>query len=85
MEFQPAFDVVIAISGFLGGFILNAIWGNISDLTTADKLLVDKVNEIEVLVAGQYVKRDDLEKLTVALFTKLDKIDTKLDRKADKI
>ena len=44
----------------------------------------DKVQHIEVLVAGTYVKRDDMEKLGGALFAKLDKIEAKLDGKADK-
>jgi hypothetical protein len=35
-------------------------------------------------VAGSYVKRDDMDKLTTALFTKLDKIEAKIDQKADK-
>jgi hypothetical protein len=42
------------------------------------------VQSIEVLVAGSYVKRDDMDKLTAALFAKLDKIELKIDGKADK-
>ena len=70
--------------GGLMGFILNAVWQAVKDLQTADATLADKVQSIELLVAGSYVKRDDLDKLTVALFAKLDKIETKLDCKADK-
>lgn len=72
----------------LFGFFMHALWNAIKDLQKNDKDLVDKVSEIEVLVAGQYIKRDEvdrrIEDLTKALFTKLDRIEEKLDKKADK-
>jgi hypothetical protein len=37
-----------------------------------------------VLVAGQYVHRDEFHSLSKALFAKLDKIEDKLDGKADR-
>ena len=42
------------------------------------------MQEIEVLVVGAYVKRDELQNMAKAIFAKLDKIDLKLDRKEDK-
>lgn len=67
----------------LGGFI-KAMWDSYKELKRADSALADKVNSIEVLVAGQYVKRDDFDKVANAIFLKLDKISDKLDNKADK-
>jgi CHASE3 domain sensor protein len=74
------------LAGFGGliGFLLNAVWQAVKDLQKADKDLTAKVAEIEVLVAGAYVKKDDLEKLSNAIFTKLDRIEDKLDGKVDK-
>lgn len=74
------------LSGFgaLIGFLLNAVWQAVKDLQTADKQLAVKVGEIEVLVAGAYVKKDEFANSIQALFAKLDKIEDKLDRKADK-
>ena len=46
--------------------------------------LAEKVNGIEILVAGNYVKKDDFDRFTDAIFSKLDKISDKLDNKADK-
>lgn len=46
--------------------------------------LAEELSEIRLLVAGSYVKRDDLERLVTAIFAKLDKIENKLDGKADK-
>ena len=39
---------------------------------------------MQLLVAGNYVRREDLESSVKALFAKLDKIEDKLDKKADR-
>ena len=84
MDFQVGFNVAIALVAFLGGWVLNSLRSSIESLQKADTNLTTKVQAIEVLVAGSYVKRDDMDKLTTALFAKLDKIEAKLDGKADK-
>lgn len=91
MEAQTLINILIGACGALIGWVLKSIRESIrdlqsmhKDLTDADNALADKVQKIEVLVAGTYVKRDDLDKLSVALFNKLDKIEAKLDLKADK-
>lgn len=84
MDFQTGFNIAAAIAGFLGGWVLNSLKASIDRLHKADAILTDKVQQIEVLVAGQYVKRDDLDKLTAALFAKLDKIYELIEKKADK-
>jgi hypothetical protein len=75
---------LFTIVGLLGGWVLNNIQKALKDLQIADTILADKVHHIDVLVAGQYVKKDELEKLSFALFSKLDRIEAKLDSKADK-
>lgn len=84
MDTQTIINIGIGLIGTLGGWVLNSLKGSIEALQKADANLTAKVQEIEVLVAGQYVKRDDLDKLTSALFTKLDRIEVKIDGKADK-
>lgn len=84
MEAQTIINVAIGLAGGLGGWILNNLKSSIDELRKADMALTDKVQHIEVLVAGTYVKRDDMDKLGSALFAKLDKIESKLDGKADK-
>ena len=84
MEPQTFINIAIGLIGALGGWVLNNLKSSIDELRKADSALADKVQHIEVLVAGTYVKRDDMEKLGSALFTKLDKIEAKLDGKADK-
>lgn len=84
MEAQTLINVLFTVAGAMGGWILNNLKSSIEALQRADTTLADKVQHIEVLVAGTYVKRDDMDKLGVALFAKLDKIESKLDSKADK-
>ncbi len=66
------------------GFFLKFMWDSLRDLREADKELAEKVSKIEVLVAGEYVRHDDLDRLSDAIFKKLDRIEMKLDTKADR-
>jgi hypothetical protein len=84
MDYQAAFNIIIGLAGFLGGWILNGLRDSLKSLQLADTILAEKVQSIEVLVAGQYVKREDFADMSKALFIKLDKIYDRLDTKADK-
>ena len=81
---QTVFNIALAITGFLGGWVLKVIWEAVKELQSADKILVEKVASIEILIAGNYMSKQDFDKIAAAIFAKLDKIDDKLDRKADK-
>ena len=75
-----------ALTGFsaLLGFLLNAVWQATKDLQKEDQELAKRVGEIEVLVAGNYVTRQEFDRVVQRLFAKLDSIDSKLDSKVDK-
>ena len=81
---QWLFNGLFTIIGTLGGWLLNNIRDAIRDLQRQDADLSAKVQGMEVLVAGNYVKREDMDKMLDAVFRKLDKIEAKLDAKADK-
>ena len=74
------------LSGFgvLLGFLLNAVWQAVKELQEGDKELAAKISEIEVLVAGDYVKKEEFSSVVTALFKKLDRIEDKIDTKKDK-
>lgn len=74
----------LGIISTLGGFLLNALWTAVKDLQQADKDLADKVSAVDKVVAGDYVRRDEFLDMTKALFQKLDRIEDKVDRKADR-
>ena len=84
VDFQVGFDLAIGLVAFLGGWVMKNLSDSLSALQKADNELTNKVQAIEVLVAGTYVKRDELDKLGQAIFAKLDRIEGKLDGKADK-
>lgn len=81
---QSFLNWVFGLTNIVIGFILKMIWDSYKELKRTDSNLADKVNSIEVLVAGQYVKRDDFDRVAQAIFSKLDKISDKLDQKADR-
>lgn len=85
MDFQTAFNLVFGAFSTLLGAVMMAIYQNMKELTKADESLVNKVNSIEVLVAGNYVKRSEFDTKVDAVFKKLDTIEEKLDRRLDNL
>lgn len=81
---QSSLNWVFGVANILLGAALKWVYDSHRDLRKADEKLAEKVNKIEVVVAGEYVKREDFDKIANALFAKLDKISEKIDSKADK-
>ena len=83
---QWAFNVVLLVVGGLGGIILKNLTSAVRQtqhtcqtLVDADKVLADKVQSLEILVAGQYVTRQSHERLEEGIFKRLDVIADKMD------
>ncbi len=81
---QTLINYLMAGFGAAISFILRVIWEGVRELQKCDLEITSKINEIQLLVAGQYVKKEDLEKLSTALFNKLDRIELKVDGKMDR-
>ena len=81
---QQLFNIVFCLAGALGGWWMKAMWEGLKDLQTADQKLSSEVSDLKVLVAGGYVRTEAFDKLSHAIFAKLDRIEDKLDGKADK-
>lgn len=84
IEYQVLFDIAVAIIGVLGGWTLNTVWTAVHDLQEADRALASKVADIEVLVAGRYITRDEFNITLSQVFTRLDHIRDMISQKADK-
>lgn len=84
MDWQYIADGLFIISGIVLGALYKELQANIKEMEQDTMKLADKVNGIEVLIAGNYIKREEFEKLADALFRKLDIISDKIDKKADK-
>lgn len=84
-DFDQSFiNTMLALWGATMGWVLKVIWDAVKDLQEADEEVIKKVNELQVVMAGDYVKRDELRSEFKALFAKLDRIENKLDQKVDK-
>lgn len=84
MDNQYLFNIAFGIISALGGYVLRTISEQLKSLQKADSMLVDKVQRIEVLVAGQYVTNDALASVISKVHDKLDRIWDRLDTKVDK-
>jgi phosphate uptake regulator len=78
------FNIAYGLISALGGWVLNNLKSSIDDLRKSDADLEQKLHEVDKLVAGQYVRRDELDKSLTIIFNKLDKIVDLLASKADK-
>lgn len=81
---QQLFNIVIGVAGALGGWWMKAMWEGLKDLQKTDHELTQQVNNLQILVAGQYMRREEFDQVSQAIFAKLDRIEDKLDKKADK-
>ena len=81
---QDLFNIVFGVAGALGGWWMKAMWDAVKELKSADDNLSSQVSDLKVLVAGDYVRREMFDRLSDAIFAKLDRIENKLDGKVDK-
>lgn len=84
IDTQMTINILLSLVAFLGGWWMRTMWTSLNELRSADAKLTDRVQSIELLVAGNYVTKNDLNVLTEALFRKLDRIESKVDNKVDK-
>jgi len=83
-EFQTIFNAILGLIALLIGWILNTVWNAVKNLQEDDKELTERIAGVEKLVVGDYVKRDDYRADLRALNETLQRIENKLDGKADK-
>lgn len=83
-DIQMTFNTLFGVIAVLFGWLARIMWTSIRDLQQSGSDTAEKVQKIEVLVAGDYVRKVDLDRKVDAIFTKLDKISDKLDGKVDK-
>lgn len=81
---QFLLNIAFAFAGVASGWVMKLFYDRLHDLEIRDNAIADKVQAIELLVAGEYVKKDQLERMEEALFKKLDKIEDLLNKKVDK-
>jgi len=70
MDSHSVIEALLAVVSFLIGMFAKGSNDSIKALHAQDATLTDKVHAMDTLVAGHYVKREELEKLGTALFAK---------------
>lgn len=81
---QTIVNAAIALGGGVISFLLQRIFASISQLQCRDTKIAEKLSQIEVHLAGSYVRREEMMSSQQLIFSKLEKIESKLDAKADK-
>jgi hypothetical protein len=74
---QSMVNLIITITAGGYGFVIKSMWDSLKNLDT-------QVGNLQVSVAGEYLKREEWKSDMQRLFDKLDAIEEKLDKKADK-
>ena len=82
---QLLINVLLGAVSALSGAMLAALWQSVKELHTSYKEINKKISDVEVLVAGDYIRKDAFDKLSNDLFTLLHRIEDKIDRKQDKL
>lgn len=78
MEQQDFINLAIALACSIGGWFCRIMWQSVKDLQK-------DLKQVEIVIAGQYVTRVEMTKNQDEIIKRLDKINDKLDEKADKI
>lgn len=63
---------------------MRVMWESLKELRHQDQELAEKVSQIEVLVAGEYIKRSEFDRSVQRILDKLDAMDEKLSGKVDR-
>lgn len=74
---QEFFNIVVSLAGFLGAWVLYFIWSSIQKLQEQSNLLLSELNQVKILVAGNYTPRETFDRTIHVIYQK---IDTKADK-----
>jgi len=78
MDMQTMINTLLGLIAFLGGWVMNSFKSDIKENQKFAKETSDRLNQVEVLVAGQYITRDEFDKKLDAMFRKLDTIESEI-------
>lgn len=84
MDQQQIANALFVVASGVGGYFIKVLWDAIKDLQTADRNIAEKISSIEVLVAGKYVTRDELANQMSRIVDQLNRIEERLQFKADR-
>ncbi len=85
-DFDPQwlFNGMFAVIGTLGGWLLSNVRDSIRKIEIDEQALAAKLQHMEVVMVGTYATREEVSRMFDNVSVKLDRIEAKLDAKADK-
>ena len=75
---QVFINWLLGVSTLMITATIKWLWDSHKALQLTDKELSEKVSKIEVLVAGQYITREEFDRGIQRIFEKLDHIESKI-------
>jgi hypothetical protein len=84
MDYQTAFNIVLGGFSFLAGVLITNIWKEIKQLQANERENIKRIQQIEILVAGNYTTKEEFTRVMDKVFAKLDDIHQEMNKKADK-
>lgn len=78
IDYQLAFNAAVGALCSLLGWLLRSLWQEVKELEVGQVQLADKLRAVEILVAGQYLTREEHRRDIEALFRKLDRIEQRI-------
>lgn len=77
---QEMLNWIFGLINLALGAFLKWVYDAHKELREADEKLAEKVNKIEVQVAGKYITREEFERAIQRIFDKLDHIEMKIQK-----
>lgn len=75
---QTMINAMLGLLAFLGGWIMHSFKSDIRENHKFAKETSDRLTQVELLVAGKYITRDEFDKKFDAMFRKLDNIELEI-------
>jgi hypothetical protein len=82
---QLLFDIMLGVVMFLGGFVLKGIRDDIKAHQASASALQSQINEVRVLVAGQYVTKTEMKELFAQFKQEVSSLGERMDKRLDTI
>ena len=81
---QDVANIVLTMFAGLSGFFLTSFWQSVKDLERTDKDINKRISESENIAVDRYISRAEIESTLGEIMLRLNRIEEKLDSKADK-
>lgn len=78
VDWQPYINMALASVFAVAGWFIRQVWDAVQDLKK-------DVQALEIKLPSEYVRKDDLVEALERVYKALDRIEHKLDKKADKV